>query len=126
MHAYLVPGKYDVTLETFGPCGNSVRTRPAFVVLSSDIQPDSVMWDVQPDTTGNVTTEFSFTDLTNGVVESRNWDFSGGDSSTDSVAIYTFSAPGTYTVTLSVSNQCNIVDTTFNIVVADTAGSGAR
>ena len=125
MHAYVEPGKYDVTLETFGPCGNSVLTREALVVLSSDIQPDSVRWDVQPDTTGDVTTEFSFTDLTNGVVESRNWNFSG-DSSTDSVAIYTFSDPGTYTVTLSVGNQCNIIDTTFNIVVADTAASGAR
>src|SRR5690554_291150 len=57
----------------------------------------------------------TFTDFSYNGVSSREWTFTGGDitTSTDSLVTVSYSTPGTYSVSLSVSNGTETIDSTF-------------
>ncbi|MCP1662319.1 MAG: PKD domain-containing protein [Methanocalculus sp. MSAO_Arc1] len=68
---------------------------------------------------GTAPLTIQFTDTSTGVIDSWNWDF--GDGSPESPAenpSHTFADPGTYTVTLTVSNSGGSDDFSREIVVA--------
>jgi PKD repeat protein len=80
------------------------------------VQPDSL---VVADFTAMATDlDLSFTDLTTGGPLTWAWDF--GDGSTDNVAnpTHSYAFPGTYTITLIVSDDCGTDTTSQEIVVA--------
>ena len=61
----------------------------------------------------------------NGTIDSWEWDFGDGATSTDSDPTHTYTAPGDYTVTLIVSSDVGCSDTiTHMIHVADPPGAG--
>ena len=60
-------------------------------------------------------TSVLFSNNTSGAVQ-QEWHFGDGNSSTDMDPLHTYSASGTYTVTLIVSNGCGRMDSTFLVV----------
>jgi PKD repeat protein len=54
---------------------------------------------------GSAPLTVQFTDLSEGSPTSWSWDFGDGGSSSEENPSYTYSAPGSYTVTLTVSNS---------------------
>jgi PKD repeat protein len=69
----------------------------------------------------------TFTDVSFHGVESRTWEFPGGtpSTSTDEVTTVIYDAPGTYPVTLTVSDGTNSLSTTQNATVTVLANPGA-
>ncbi len=53
--------------------------------------------------TGFAPLDVAFTDQSSGSVDTRAWDFGDGGSATVSAPVHTYTAPGTYTVSLSVT-----------------------
>lgn len=100
IYTYVQPGTYEVTLTVFNSCGSDVTTQfvevlpPLDAAFTSDV------------TSGCAPLTVQFSDVSEGDVETRNWNFQGGfpATSTDANPVVTYSTPGTYSVTLTVSN----------------------
>ncbi len=99
LHQYTAEGTYTVTLTATGPGGNDVETRSACVRVTGP--PPSAYFEANP-TIGPEPLTVSFLDVTTGLVSSWAWDFGDGASSSERHPLHTYSAPGVYTVTLSV------------------------
>jgi len=67
-------------------------------------RPPVAEFSVEP-TTGTVPLSVLFTDLSSGDPEIREWDLGDGKTLTGQDLLYTYKAPGEYTVSLTVSNQ---------------------
>ncbi len=98
-HTYTVPGSYTVSLTAENPEYSDIETKAAFV----NIPP-------QPDFTGSPvlgvnTLDVTFMDATVGTVTTYAWDF--GDTGTSSLQDpdHSYSAPGIYTVSLTVTGE---------------------
>lgn len=55
--------------------------------------------------TGDAPLTVQFSDTSEGLVSSRTWSFGDGATSTEKNPVYTYTAPGTYKVSLTVSND---------------------
>ena len=53
-----------------------------------------------------------FTDNSTGTINSWDWNFGDGNTSTDSDPIHTYAAEDDYTVTLTATNECGDVSST--------------
>jgi PKD repeat protein len=94
------PGSFDVSLTVTGPNGSDTRTRAAFVT-SEDMLPHA---DFAADARlGFAPHTVSFTDLSSGDVTLRSWSFGDGATSSALYPQHTYAAPGSYTVSLTVS-----------------------
>lgn len=60
--------------------------------------------DFEADVTNTCYSRISFTDLSTNIAQSWLWDFGDGSTSTDQNPVHTYTASGTYTVTLIVTN----------------------
>jgi PKD repeat protein len=99
-HQYLAEGQYVVTLTAFNDCGQvSIQED---VVISS---PLSVAFSAAPEQ-GCAPLVVAFSDESVGDVTNRQWTFEGGTPATSTAQnpVVTYSQPGTYNVTLTVSN----------------------
>ena len=96
-HAYDQPGTYIVTLRVNGPGGSSavVDTVEVFALpiasFSSGIR------------RGYDPLSVTFANASSGIIETWQWDFGDGSSSRDRTPSHTYTVPGTYTVSLTVS-----------------------
>ena len=116
---YAQAGTYRVTLTVFGSGGGSSSTSKT-VVVSAPIPatpPVSVAFDFGPvaPTAGDVV---QFSDHTSGQPSSWNWSFGDGTSSTAQNPTHVFTAPGSYTVTLTSSNSVSSQSASRAITVA--------
>jgi PKD repeat protein len=107
VHAYSAAGTYTVTLTVSNDCGSDDEIKTVYITVSetptADFKAD--------DTSVCVGYDVTFSDLSSGSPTSWSWDF--GDDSTDSTdqnPVHAYSAAGTYTVTLTVSNDCGSDD----------------
>jgi PKD repeat protein len=66
-----------------------------------------------------------FTDLSTDNPTSWNWTFGDGDTSTAQNPSHRYTSPGTYTVTLNVTNRCGWDTTVAYITARDCRGGGA-
>ncbi|MBI4947850.1 MAG: PKD domain-containing protein, partial [Bacteroidetes bacterium] len=111
-HTYTAPGTYTVTHTITNGCGNSF-SQTDLVFVSGSQRPDSSFnYPYYP---------FCPKDLVNFSPYEQNaktylWDFGDGVTSSVQSPSHSYSAPGSYSVTLTVKNFCNIQSTAVNVV----------
>jgi PKD repeat protein len=100
VHDYGGEGTWTVVLTSYNECGSFSQTQNIETILSP-----IAAFGYDPDTTcaGN---PVSFMDNSQNTITSRTWTFEGGNPATSSDAnpVVTYDMPGTYSVTLEVSN----------------------
>ncbi len=115
VHTFKKPGVYTVSLVVTNSAGSYTATEPDYItVLASSISTPTSTPTQKPTasftadvTSGKVPLAVTFTDTsTGGVPTSWYWNFGDGTNSVDAkTATHTFTNPGTYTVTLTVTND---------------------
>jgi PKD repeat protein len=100
LHVYREPGTYSVRLSLTGPLGGDVETRTGMIVVS---EPPPRAEFLASSTTGFAPFSAQFTDQSSGSVTSWWWSFGDGQTSSEPSPTHTWTAPGTYGVTLTVS-----------------------
>lgn len=111
-HTYATGGTYTVCLIVGNICGEADTVCQAVSVCA----PNTAAWNA----TGNALNA-NFSDMSTGAVDNWSWDFgdpASGPANTSTIQnpVHTFTAPGTYTVCLVVSNLCGNSDTTCNTI----------
>ncbi|HEX6882777.1 MAG TPA: PKD domain-containing protein [Planctomycetota bacterium] len=99
-HVYATPGVFDVTLTVTGPAGGDAETRLGLVTVTSPLP--LAGFSGSP-TSGTAPLAVQFTDASSGTITSRTWDFGDGTGSSEPSPAHTYTAAGTYAVTLTVS-----------------------
>lgn len=108
-HTYTTVGIYTVQLTASNECGTD--TAFATVKVTEPLEPPRA--DFTADTTSACQLQpVTFTDLSTGIITLWSWDFGDGGTSNMQHPRYTYSAPGSYTVTLTVSGPGGFDDTT--------------
>lgn len=114
-HTYAESGTYTVLLTTTNECGSNTATAEVTVLTAPTATFTASSLSVCPEETVVLQA-----DETEGVTHS--WDIPGGDpsSSTDAMVMVTFATPGSYDVSLSVTNAAGTTTTTQTVVVNTT------
>ena len=101
-HTYAAPGSYSVRLEAGNAYGSDLLWRYNYI----DVGPGGpVLADfVGAPLSGSAPLQVSFTDLSIGTIESWEWDFGDGGTSTLQNPVHTFATPGEYDVALQVNH----------------------
>ncbi len=108
LHTYTANGTYTVTLTvTYGPCTDT-ETQTNYITVT-----DPVAFTFSADDTLACTAPHTvnFTSNVSGVAGGYLWDFGDGTTSTSANPSHTYTANGTYTVTLSVANSSGCYNT---------------
>ncbi len=100
VYTYRVPGIYTVSLQTTGPGGTDTEVKTAFIEVKS---PAPVA-----DFTGNglkgpAPLAVTFQNTSTGQFSTANWSFGDGTTSSQTNPSHSYTKPGSYTVTLTVS-----------------------
>lgn len=99
-HTYTTAGMYTVMLTISGPAGEDTLTAPDLIVV---YEPVTAGFTATP-TSGNAPLLVAFTNLSTGDYDSCLWEFGDGSTSTNcNNPGHTYTLPGTYNVTLTVS-----------------------
>jgi PKD repeat protein len=99
-HTFNEARLYNVILSVQGP-GGTDRKRMTIVV--QDQQIPAPVADFSPkSTSGNAPYTVQFDNNSSGQINSYEWDFGDGTSSSDANPVHVYQTPGTYTVTLTV------------------------
>ena len=107
LHAYATGGNYNVCLITYNYCGADTLCQTVTLACPA------ITHDFSFSVTGH---EVQFTDLSQGTsLNSWQWAFGDGNTSTASSPLHTYSGPGQYQVMLIVSDSCSS-DTIVQIV----------
>jgi PKD repeat protein len=97
-HTYTEPGTYTVTLTVTNAYGEDTETKTVYIYAAPPIA--SFTANV---TRGNAPLTVQFTDTSTGDITGWSWDFGDGNTSTDQNPTHTYTEPGTYTASLTVS-----------------------
>ncbi len=114
VHTYSSINQYTVTLTVTDSCGNTSVFTDAV-----DIPCDAIAVDFSSQADAGNPLEITFTDLSSGDIETWDWDFDDGNSSTAENPTHTYAADGTYSVTLTVTDSCGNVESLTQDVVVD-------
>ena len=104
-HTYLLPGTYTVSLAVTTADGSDLATKASYITVCAPPAADflaSATAGVAPLTT-------QFTDLSvpgEGTIATWSWSFGDGDTSTEQNPAHTYTTPGVYSVSLTVSDGC--------------------
>jgi large repetitive protein len=128
-HQFTAPGTYTVSLTTSNPCGNSTVTRqvcisapaaPAFDLDAAAVcqgatinatNNSNAVGCVTPGYQWNVSYAAGFCGTTQG------WNFANGTNATSANPSFTFTNPGTYTISLRMTNACGNAVATKTVTV---------
>ena len=113
--AYSNAGTYTVSLTATGPGGSNTATKTGYISVSKPTTPaPSASFNATP-TSGTAPLLVTLTDTSTGTIASRLWDLGDGTTSTAQSIAKTYSAAGTYTVKLTVTNASGSTTTTKTI-----------
>ncbi len=102
-HTFTDPGSYTVTLTVSGAGGTSAPVSATISVNAPPV-PAPVAAFTPSTTAGDAPLSVTFDSSTSsGDITAYTWDFGDGSTSTDASPSHTFTDPGSYTVTLTVS-----------------------
>jgi PKD repeat protein len=101
-HVYASAGTFSVTLTVTNSEGSDSVTQPGTVVVDAP-PPPTADFDAAP-AAGTAPLSVAFTDLSSGPPASWLWDFGDGATSSAQHPVHLYTAPGLYSVTLTVSN----------------------
>ncbi|MEC8494034.1 MAG: PKD domain-containing protein, partial [Planctomycetota bacterium] len=103
-HTYTVAGTYSVSLTVSNADGSDSLTRANYVVVDPDVPQPPVADFVGTPTSGTAPLLVNFTDQSTGEPTSWFWDFGDGGTSSARNPAHTYTAEGSYAVTLTVTN----------------------
>jgi PKD repeat protein/uncharacterized protein YjiK len=121
-HTYSPAGSYTVTLTVSNALGSNTLIKPGYVVVNAPSPPVAEF--TSTPTTGAAPLTVSFSDGSSGGPTAWAWDLGNGGTSTEQNPTHTYSAPGSYTVTLTVTNTLGVdSETKLDYIVVDPAPS---
>ena len=99
-----VTGTYDIRLNATNSGGSDVETKTGYITVNTTSVPPAAEFSANR-TAGSAPLTVRFTDASTGMITGWIWDLNGDGSmdSTDQDPVYTYTAPGSYSVNLSVS-----------------------
>lgn len=128
-HIYTTPGNYTVTLTAEGYCGKSIKTQP--ICVEAPLVPQFTI-DVNSGCAPLVVTTANTTNIANAcVLPTYQWNvtyaaancgiissyaYTGGTTATSASPSFNFITPGTYNLTVSMTNSCGTVTSPSQIV----------
>jgi PKD repeat protein len=119
-HTYTNPGIYTVSLTVSGPSGSDTEAEVDYIYVDQSTPPLQAEFQVRTEQDFDVPYEVEFRDRSLGDVVSWQWNF--GDSGTSSLERpkHTYTTPGIYTVSLTVtdSNGHTSTETKENLIRA--------
>jgi PKD repeat protein len=124
MHVYNTPGVYTVELTVSGLGGTDTQTRIDYIGVYKPVQAD---FSASP-TSGVAPLQVTFTNLSSGDYDSCAWDFGdGGSSDLCDPSPYTYTTPGVFTISLTVTGLGGFYNKTYNnyITVQDVPPVGS-
>lgn len=121
---YSMPGTYSVTLQVSNPAGTDVEVKTNYITVGAAPTANYTF------VVNGATVAFTSTSTNpagSGPL-TYNWDFGDGNSSTQANPTHTYTAGGTFGVTLTVTNNCGsaIKVQSVNIPLAPVAGFSAN
>ena len=117
-HLYKSTGNYTITLTVTDSAGNSLRREKVITVYSGKPIADFNFQPLYPMTGQYLTFDASNSRDVNGSIKKYQWDFGDGQTGSGVSVTHSFSTAGTYSVTLTVTdNNANSSDTTNSVTV---------
>ena len=104
-HHYPIPGTYTVSLTVTSEDGTDTQTRTD--LISVEALPPVAAFSISA-ITGDAPLTVTFSDESTqgtGTINQWQWDFGDGNASTESSPTHTYTEPGEYTVSLTVSDE---------------------
>ncbi len=125
-YTYTSAGSYSVTLTATGPGGSDGETKSGYVTVTAPPVAPTAEFSGTP-TSGTSPLLVNFTDLSSGDVTSWSWTFGDGGTSTAQNPSHTYTAAGTYNVSLTASGPAGSDGETKTgyVVVSDPPTGGA-
>lgn len=102
-HTYLSPGTFTVSLTAGNSDGHDSREKPAYIQVTPAGQ-KPVAWFSATPMMGYRPLQVRFTDRSMGSPTAWRWDFGDGNTSTEKNPVHTYTAAGTFRVTLTAFN----------------------
>ncbi|MCU0631571.1 MAG: SBBP repeat-containing protein, partial [Methanolinea sp.] len=103
-HTYTTPGTYNVTLTVTNVCGSDTLTKYEYISICP-IYPPIANFTANPTSGCPAPLFVQFTDTSTHDPTSWAWTFGDGGTSTLQNPNHTYTLPGTYNVTLTVTNE---------------------
>jgi PKD repeat protein len=100
-YTYTSAGTYTVSLTVTGPGGSGTETKTNLITVTTPSEPTAI-FSADP-TSGERPLTVVFTDESMGLIDTWEWDFGDGGTSTDQDPSYEYTTAGTYTVSLTVT-----------------------
>ncbi|HOT03148.1 MAG TPA: PKD domain-containing protein [Methanolinea sp.] len=104
-HTYTSPGTYSVRLTVNNGVGTDSKTKDRYITVSEGMQAAFDYTTSNPENLAPLTV--AFTDTSTGAPSQWIWNFGDGYLGMERNPIHTYTAPGNYTVTLTVSDSRN-------------------
>ncbi len=109
-HTFTVAGTYTVTLTASNACGSDGETKVNYVVVNEPVCNPPVADFSGTPISGTAPLTVNFSDLSSNTPTGWSWNFGDGGSATTQNPSHTYTAAGTFTVTLTASNACGSDD----------------
>ncbi|HAD14862.1 MAG TPA: hypothetical protein DCF33_20735 [Saprospirales bacterium] len=106
---YPIAGTYPITLRASNQSGADTLTRVSYITVKAP-----PVANFSSSINGATVT---FTNTSIGTVNTYHWSFGDGDTSIVKNPIHTYPSPGTYTVVLTITNECGVSTKTSQVVV---------